>query len=103
MTEQGEHIHIENVPDERRYTIAVNGELAGFAKYRSTQSGKGVAFIHTEVDEKFGGRGLAGKLVTWALADVRDSGSRIVPYCPYVAAWLKKHPEFEEFVDWPTQ
>ncbi len=103
MTEQGEQIRIENVPDEQRYTITVNGELAGFAKYRSTQDGNGVAFTHTEVDEKFGGRGLAGKLVAWALADVRDSGSRIVPYCPYVAAWLKKHPEFEEFVDWPTQ
>ena len=97
-----EVIHIKNVPDERRYTITVDGVLAGFAAYRPTTNGAGVAFTHTEIDSEFGGRGLAGKLVSWALADVRDSGSRIVPYCPYVAAWLKKHPEFEEIVDWPN-
>lgn len=102
-TVEGEEIHIANVPDERRYTITVGDELAGFAKYRPEPGGTGVAFVHTEVDPKFGGQGLAGKLVSWAMADVRDSGSRIVPYCPYVAAWLKKHPEFEEYVDWPTQ
>ncbi|MGO3147061.1 MAG: bifunctional pirin family protein/GNAT family N-acetyltransferase [Leucobacter sp.] len=95
-------IHVKNVPDERRYTITVDGVLAGFAEYRPTASGTGVAFVHTEIAPEFGGRGLAGKLVSWAMNDVRDSGSRIVPYCPYVAAWLKKHPEFEEIVDWPN-
>ena len=89
-------------PDARRYAIYLGETLAGFAEYRKTPRDDARAFVHTEVAPEFGGRGLAGTLVTEALADTRNSGLRIMPYCPYVSAWLKKHPEYEEFVDWPT-
>ena len=60
-------------------------------------------FYHTEVDEAFGGRGLATVLIAEALARTRADGLRIVPVCPTVAAYVKKHPEFSDVVDRPTR
>jgi predicted GNAT family acetyltransferase len=61
--------------------------------------------VHTEVSEAYGGQGLAGKLVAFALDDVRTQGKRIIPECPYVANWLRKNGEaagFAEITDWPS-
>ena len=102
MTETPDQIRVVHEPQAPRYAIYVGDTLAGFADYRVTARGDARAFVHTEVDPEFGGRGLAGTLVTEALADTRAAGMRIVPYCPYVSAWLKKHPEYEEIVDWPN-
>lgn len=60
-------------------------------------------FLHTEVDDAYGGRGLASVLVQFALDDVRAAGLRIVPHCPYVAGWIRKHDgRFDDLVDWPA-
>ena len=51
------------------------------------------------VEERFAGRGLAGQLVSAALADTRAVGKRIVPVCPYVAKYVKSHHDFDDIVD----
>lgn len=56
-------------------------------------------FFHTEIDDAFAGRGLAAELVRQALTDVRASGKRIVPICPYVASYLKRHDGFADITD----
>jgi len=56
-------------------------------------------FYHTEVDERFGGRGLANILVEEALEASRVDGKRVVPVCPMVAAFIKNHPEFRDIAD----
>jgi uncharacterized protein len=56
-------------------------------------------FYHTEVDEQFGGRGLANILVAEALEATRADGKRVVAVCPMVAAFLKKHLEFRDIID----
>lgn len=48
-------------------------------------------FFHTEVDEEYGGRGLAGILVREALADSIRKNIVVVPVCPLFAAHLAKH------------
>ncbi len=55
-------------------------------------------FPHTEVDDG-SGRGLATILIGEALQQTRDAGLRIVPVCPMVADYVKKHPEFDDVVD----
>ena len=59
-------------------------------------------FYHTEVEERFGGRGLATILVAEALEATRADGKRVVPVCPMVAAFIKKHPEFNDITDKAT-
>jgi predicted GNAT family acetyltransferase len=77
-----------------KYTIAVEGQTVGLAAVADRDSKR--VFYHTEVDEQFGGRGLANILVGEALAATRADGKRVVAVCPMVAAFIKKHPEFAD-------
>jgi uncharacterized protein len=82
---------------EGKYTIAVDGETVGLAAVADRDNQR--VFYHTEVEERFGGRGLATILVAEALAATRADGKRVVPLCPMVAAFIKKHPEFADISD----
>ena len=88
---------VERKDAKNRYEILVDGERAGLTAYRDR--GEQRVFYHTEVDEAFAGQGLASRLVQEALTDVRASGKRIVPVCPYVAKFLNKHEEFADITD----
>jgi uncharacterized protein len=54
--------------------------------------------MHTEVAEKFGGRGLASALIRSALDTVRERGGQVLPYCPFVKAFIQKHPDYADLV-----
>jgi predicted GNAT family acetyltransferase len=83
--------------EDGKYTIAVDGETVGLAAV--ADRGEQRVFYHTEVDERFGGRGLANILVQQALEATRADGKRVVATCPMVAAFIKKHPEFTNITD----
>lgn len=82
---------------ENRYDIAVAGQRVGFADY--ADRGPQRVFHHTEVDPKFGGRGLATILLEEALQATKADGKRIVPVCSMVVTVLKKHPEYDDITD----
>ncbi|MET9453132.1 GNAT family N-acetyltransferase [Streptomyces cinerochromogenes] len=88
---------VEHAAARKRYEILVDGERAGLTAYRDRGAQR--VFYHTEIDDAFAGQGLASRLVQEALTDVRESGKRIVPVCPYVAKFLKRHEEFADLVD----
>jgi hypothetical protein len=87
---------VSDNPENSRYEIRIDGVLAGISEY--VDRGEVRVFRHTEVLEGFAGQGLAATLVTEALEDVRAAGGLIRPLCPYVAAFLRKHPEFQDLV-----
>jgi predicted GNAT family acetyltransferase len=87
---------IHNASAER-YEIHVGEERAGFTEAHPLEDGT-VLFPHTEVDSSFEGQGLASKLVAGALDDIRERGLRIQVTCPYILAWLPKHPEYQDLV-----
>lgn len=93
-------VTVADAPDNHRFEITADGELAGFTEYLDTSlDGTEVRiFFHTEIDEKFGGRGLAGTLVQSALTTSRSTGRKIVPVCPYVKKFVGKHHEFDDIV-----
>jgi uncharacterized protein len=80
-----------------KYTIAVEGQTVGLAAVADRDNQR--VFYHTEVDERFSGRGLANILVGEALRATRADGKRVVAVCPMVAAFVKKHPEFNDITD----
>jgi uncharacterized protein len=82
-----------------RFTVAVDGKTVGFTEY-TDESGSRV-FPHTEVDQEFGGRGLATIVIGEAVAQTKAEGLRIVPMCPTVKAYIDKHPEYADLVDNP--
>jgi len=55
-----------------------------------------VDYAHTFVSEELRGRGLAGHLVQQSLEHARDQGWRVIPSCPFVASYLKDHPEYQD-------
>ncbi|GHH05690.1 GNAT family N-acetyltransferase [Streptomyces rubradiris] len=100
MTEQASSAvpTVRHVPDRFRYEIAADGRTAGFTAYRDRGERQRV-FYHTKIFEEFSGRGLASRLVREALGDVRETGRRVVPVCPYVKAFLERHEEFADITD----
>lgn len=84
-------------PARSRFEISVDGEPAGFADYER-RTDKVLALVHTEIDERFGGRGLGGKLIEGALAQARAEGLSVVPYCPFARMHIERHPEHLELV-----
>jgi predicted GNAT family acetyltransferase len=82
-----------------KFTIAVDGTTVGHTEY--VDEGNSRVFPHTEVDDAYGGRGLATVLIGEALAQTKAEGMRIVPMCPAVGAYLEKHPEYADTVDRP--
>ncbi|MGW7294576.1 GNAT family N-acetyltransferase [Streptomyces xiamenensis] len=97
MSESSTTKVVERADADGRYEILVDGRRAGLTAYRDLGTQR--VFFHTEIDEAFAGQGLGRQLVQQALADVRASGMRIVPVCPYVAKFLKRHDEFADITD----
>jgi uncharacterized protein len=83
-------------PERSRYELQVAGELAGFLTY--DRRGEQISLIHTEVEPAFQGRGLATHLARFSLDDARKRGVAVLPFCPYVNSWIKKHPGYEDLV-----
>ena len=57
-----------------------------------------IAFIHTEVDERFEGMGLGGQLIASALHTTRPNGLAVLPFCPFVRGSIVKHPTYLDLV-----
>jgi predicted GNAT family acetyltransferase len=85
---------VADAPDHHRYEARVDGELAGVAEYRDRRDQR--VFLHTEVTLE--GRGVGGALARGALDDVRARGMRAVPKCPFIAAWIRRHPDYLDLV-----
>ena len=88
---------VSRQPGALRYVAETGGTRAGLLTY-GIRGGK-MTLIHTEVDPAFEGHGIAGLLVRAALDDARAADLRIVPACPFAAAYLKRHPEDLDLVD----
>ncbi|MFE1078633.1 GNAT family N-acetyltransferase [Nocardiopsis alba] len=80
-----------------RYTITDGGEVAGFTRY--VDAGNRRIFFHTEIEDRFAGRGLARTLVERALDHTRGLGMRIVPACPYVHGYVDRHHDFDDALE----
>lgn len=84
-------IEIRDNEAAHRYETTVDGVLAILEYQRSTSR---ITLIHTEVPPALEGRGIGGALAKFALEDARASGREVVPHCPFVAAYVERHPEY---------
>ena len=83
-------------PEHHRYEIRVDDELAGFVQYRRREGL--IALIHTEIDTRFEGRGLASQLIAAVLDEARAAGVWVFPFCPFVNGYISRHPEYADLV-----
>lgn len=86
---------IDNV-EAGRFELIVDGQVVGKMEYQRV--GEGLALTHTEIDPASEGRGLASALARAVLDGARDRGEAILPFCPFVNAYIKRHPEYLDLV-----
>ena len=87
---------VEENPAKHRFEILVDDALAGFTAY--IPRGEMLVFTHTEVDDRFQNMGVGAALIRDTLDQVRARGGRVVPQCPFMAAFIKRHPEYADLV-----
>ncbi|GGO41626.1 GNAT family N-acetyltransferase [Deinococcus humi] len=96
MTRDSGQITIKENEERQRYEIYVGDQLAGHTEYRPV--GHARLLPHTEINERYEGQGLGSQLIQFALDDLRARGLNAVPTCPFVVAFIRKHPDYLELV-----
>jgi predicted GNAT family acetyltransferase len=91
-----ENIAVQDNPGESRYELLLDEHVVGEVLYRSAPDH--VVLLHTEVLPSLEGRGLGARLVVGALDDIRARGLHVVPFCPFVRAYIRRHPEYADLV-----
>lgn len=86
---------IINNEKEQQFEIQQDGEK-GVLQYR-LHDGQ-IVLMHTEVPDSLGGRGIASALAEYAFGYARTHHLPVKVYCPFVLAWLKRHPEQMDIV-----
>jgi predicted GNAT family acetyltransferase len=86
---------VNNNTKGHRFELKVDGHLAA-AYYE--RSGNVITFRHTEVPAELGGKGIGSSLVRGALDQVRTEGLKVVAQCPFVNAWIGKHPVYADLL-----
>lgn len=80
---------------EHQFEIELDGRKA-FAEYRLVHGA--VILPHTVVPEAFEGKGIASRLARYAMQYARDRDLKVIPVCPFMAAYMQKHPETHDLV-----
>lgn len=88
--------HIKDNPGESRFELAIGDHIA--AAYYTKTPGV-ITFTHTEVPQALAGQGIGSKLIRGTLDAVRKQGLRVVAQCPFVSAYMGKHPEFNDLLN----
>jgi uncharacterized protein len=89
-------IRIADNPTRHRFELQSGNEVAAFSEYNELKGS--LLFTHTEVLPAFEGKGFASRLIAYALDDVRKRGLHAIPACPFVAGYIRKHPEYLDLV-----
>jgi uncharacterized protein len=91
-----EAVKITDNKEQQQFQTMVDGEQA-YLEYRWYKGD--MALMHTFVPEQLEGRGIASALAKYALEHAREHKLKIMVYCPFVAKYLQRHPEYKELVD----
>lgn len=86
---------VRNNPEAKRYETAV-GEETAVLEY--ILAGSNIVLHHTEVPKSLEGQGIGSKLAKFALEDAKAREISVIPMCPFVASYIKRHPEYRILV-----
>lgn len=86
---------VKNAVD-KRFELKV-GDYTAFIDYK--EHGQKIWLIHTEAPEELQGKGAATAVIEKTLSYIEDNGYKLIPLCPLVAAYLKRHPEWDRVLD----
>lgn len=93
-------LEVVNNTDARRFETRI-GDYLALIDY--IPSGQNIIFSHTEVPTLFEGQGVAGKMAHTALEYAKANNLKVIPSCPFIAAYIRKHPEYQPLVWGPDR
>jgi predicted GNAT family acetyltransferase len=96
MKEEYKDLPLVKNESNHRFEMKV-GEHTAFIEYKETP-GK-ILLIHTEVPPPLEGKGAATAIIEKALNSIDQHNLKLKPFCPVVAAYIKRHPEWKKLVD----
>jgi hypothetical protein len=88
---------VRDNPEKRRFEIDLGDGSFAVAEY-TLPEGK-IMFTHTEVPPEHGGKGLGTKLIEFALSSARERGLKVIPICPFFAAYMQRHSEVQDLLE----
>lgn len=83
--------------DERRRFEIDLGDALAIAEYNLPEGM--IMFTHTKVPPHHEGKGIGSALIRAGLASARDRGLKVIPICPFFAAYMQKHEEEQDLLD----
>lgn len=95
MSETPDALEVVDNTTDHRFEVRLGGNVA-FAEYRLVAGG--IILPHTEVPEAFEGKGVGSRLARYAMAYARERNLKVIPLCPFMAGYMKKHPETHDLV-----
>lgn len=92
-----EPLLVRDNPERHRFEIDLGDGTFAIAEY-TLRPGK-IMFTHTEVPEAHEGKGIGKTLIRFALDAARERGLKVIPICPFFAAYMQKHAEVQDLLD----
>jgi predicted GNAT family acetyltransferase len=81
--------------DAKQYEMPVEGGLVRIEYIRAQNK---IYLTHTEVPQSLEGKGLGSQIIKKALEDIEEKELTLIPMCPFVAGYIKKHPKWKKLV-----
>ncbi len=92
MTES--ELEIVDNAAEHRFEARLDGAVVGITDYEL--DGSTITFTHTETDPAFEGRGFGSRLARGVLDAARARNLAVVPECPFIRTYMRRHPEYAD-------
>jgi len=88
---------VRDNPERHRFEVDLGDGSFAIAEY-TLPAGK-IMFTHTEVPSAHEGKGVGSTLIRYALGEARKRGLKVIPICPFFAAYMQKHEEVQDLLD----
>jgi predicted GNAT family acetyltransferase len=92
MKQELENLLLKNNVDKQRFELQVDKETA-YIEYK--RKGDRIFLIHTEIPAALKGTAAGPALVEKAFLNIEENKQKLIPYCPFVRAYLKRHPQWD--------
>ena len=91
-------VEVRHEAARRRFVAALGDGREATLEYRVEDNGV-LDYYHTFVPPEARGRGIASRLVSFALDDARAHGLRVRPSCPFVARFVAAQPRYADLLE----
>jgi predicted GNAT family acetyltransferase len=88
---------VRDNPERHRFEVDLGDGMFAIAEY-TLPAGK-MMFTHTEVPEAHEGKGIGTMLIRFALDAARERGLKVIPICPFFAAYMQKNADTHDLLD----